>query len=201
MSIQRVLIGITGASGAIYAQSLIEHLLERTDCEVIVVASAAGRGLIAEELGTETTANDGRLAKWIRADAARLANITWLPVDDISAGPASGSYRLDAMTIVPCSMRTLAAVAGGLADNLLTRAADVCLKEGRRLVMAPREMPFNAIHLENMLKLARLGVRIVPPCPPFYHKPETIDDLVQFIVQKIMEQMGLAFEGGVRWKG
>jgi len=192
MSKPRILIGITGASGAIYAQRVLERLARAGRHEILVVVSHAGRRLLAEELGADIGDAPGEFASWLRIDRADADRLRLLPVEDIGAGPASGSFRLDAMAIVPCSMRTLAAVSSGLAGNLLTRAADVCIKENRRLVIVPRECPFSAIHLENMLRLARLGVRIVPPSPGFYRHPETLDDLVDFVVEKILGALGEA---------
>jgi len=186
MSKPRILIGITGASGALYARRVLERLAIEGRHEILVVVSHAGRRLLFEELGAEIGAPPGDFGSWLRIKTDHADGLRLLPVEDIGAGPASGSFRLDAMVIVPCSMRTLAAVSGGLADNLLTRAADVCIKESRRLVIVPRECPFSAIHLENMLRLARLGVRIVPPIPGFYRHPETLDDLVDFVVGKIL---------------
>ncbi|HNY25916.1 MAG TPA: UbiX family flavin prenyltransferase [Candidatus Sumerlaeota bacterium] len=193
MQIERVMVGITGASGAIYAHRLLRALALRPgEREILVVASKAGRRVVREELGSELPDTPDSMSAWLGLDPAPDgARWQFFPVEDIGAGPASGSYRLHTMAIVPCSMRTLAAVAGGLADNLITRAADVCLKEGRRLVLAPRECPLNALHLENMLKLARLGVRIVPPMPGFYRGPQSVEDLVQFVVERLMDQMGL----------
>jgi flavin prenyltransferase len=209
MKPSRVLVGISGASGAIYAQRLIQALCARPHLEVLLTATEAGRRLLREELGVDLAPHDPDIGRLLLASpssgtsphaSASLppgapARLSWLPVTDIGAGPASGSYALDAVAIVPCSMRTLAAVAAGLADNLLTRAADVALKEGRRLVLAPREMPLSAIHLENMLRLARLGASIVPPMPGFYRHPQTIDDLVAFVVERLIGQMGLEEKG------
>lgn len=199
MSAKKVLVGITGASGAIYGQALLVHLARQGACEVSVVISDAGQRVVRSELGVEAGCRLEDFGNWLRVTPEEAARLAWVPVSDIGAAAASGSNPLYAMAVVPCSMRTLAAVANGLADNLLTRAADVCLKEGRRLVLVPREMPLNAIHLENMLRLSRLGVRIVPPSPAFYHGPKTIDDLVRFVVQKTVEQMGLEAENPIRW--
>jgi flavin prenyltransferase len=194
-----ILIGITGASGAIYARVLLETLAVSHMGETLVVASDPGRRLLRDELGVTLGKPGGERFEWLRVAPAQREKVRLLPVEDIGAGPASGSFPLQAMAVVPCSMRTLAAIAAGLADNLLTRAADVCIKESRRLVLAPRETPLSAIHLENMLRLARCGVRIVPPMPAFYHAPQSIEDLARFVAQKIIEQMGLEFPDPVRW--
>ena len=199
MSEKPVLIGITGASGAIYARTLLETLAASCDGEILVVVSGPGRRVLREELGVTLAQPGQERFGWLGLPAAQTDKLRLLPVEDMGAGPASGTFPLRAMAVVPCSMRTLAAISAGLADNLLTRAADVCIKEGRRLVLAPRETPLSAIHLENMLRLARLGVRIVPPMPAFYQRPQTLDDLSRFVVQKIIEQMGLEFPNPVRW--
>lgn len=183
----RVIVGVTGASGAIYGFRLLE-VLKQTGCEVHAVVTANGWTVLAHECGVD------------RAAVAALADRLYA-VDDYGAAPASGSFRADAMAVAPCSMRTLAAIAGGLADNLLARAADVALKEGRRLVLVPRETPLSAVHLENMLKLARLGVRLVPACPGFYHKPRDVAALVDMLVGKVCDALGVEHDLFRRWEG
>ncbi|MBN1867210.1 UbiX family flavin prenyltransferase [Candidatus Sumerlaeota bacterium] len=202
MSGKRILVGIAGASGAIYAQRLLEFLATSTEVEeILVTISDAGRRVLAEELGVASEQQDlSDFASWLDLSPEAASRLRLLDVHDVGAGPASGTFPLDAVAIVPCSMRTLAAVAHGLADNLIARAADVAIKEGRRLVFCPRETPLSAIHLENMTRLARLGARIVAPSPAFYHHPKSVEDLVRFVVQKIVEQMGIGFPGGVRWQ-
>ena len=200
MTPQPLLIGITGASGAPYARALLEYLARKDCTDTSVIISHAGEQILRTELDLSPSADLSKFDNWLRLTPEQAARLHCLPIDDIGASPASGSNPLAAMAIVPCSMRTLAAVAHGLADNLLTRAADVCLKEGRRLVLAPRETPLSPIHLENMLHLSRLGVRIVPPISPFYHHPASIDDLIRFVTQKIVEQMGLEFDNPIRWE-
>lgn len=197
---KKLFVAITGASGAIYAKALLEHLANHSDHEILVSASEAGLRVLGAELGLMAKMADGNFGQWLNLKPESDASLQWLPANDIGAPPASGSNPLDAMAVAPCSMRTLAAIAHGLADNLITRAADVCIKEGRRLVLVPREMPLSAIHLENMLQLARLGVRIVPPCPGFYCAPRTIDDLVRSVIQRVVDQMGLELADWPRWK-
>ncbi len=183
----RVIVGITGASGAIYGWRLLEAL-GQAGHEVHAIVSPAGWAVLNQECGISP---DDIAKRVYRLYAA----------DDIGAAPASGSFRADAMVVAPCSMRTLAAIAAGLADNLLTRAADVTLKEGRKLVLVPRETPLSAIHLENMLKLARLGVRIVPACPGFYHNPQSVAALVDMLMGKVLDSLGVEHELFRRWEG
>ena len=183
----RVIIGITGASGAVYGLELLRRLQEGGH-EVHAIVSPYGWKVLKHECDAERH-HIATLADYLHAH------------DDITASVASGSFRADAMAVVPCSMRTLAAVACGLADNLLCRAADVMLKERKNLVLAVRESPLNAVHLENMLKLARLGVGIVPASPGFYHRPTSINDLVSMMVGRIMDSMGLPNDHFPRWHG
>lgn len=189
---RRIVVGVTGASGAVYAQRLLQALV-RKPLEVHLIVSRDGRQVAAHELGP-----NGRLAEAYekgggsgRHPEARLAEHA---PDDFFALPASGSFRHDGMVVVPCSMKTLAAVATGKADNLLTRAADICLKERRRLVLVPRETPLSLLHLENMLRVTRAGGVILPPAPGFYHQPRQVTDLVDFVVARILDQLGLEHE-------
>ncbi len=163
-------------------------MLHKAGCEVHAVVTAPGWDVLAQECGVG------------REEAAKRCFRLYAD-DDIGAAPASGSFRADAMVVAPCSMKTLAAVACGLADNLLTRAADVTKKEGRPLLLVPREAPLSAIHLENMLKLARIGVRIIPACPGFYHNPQDIASLVDMLVGKICDSLGVEHDLFTRWTG
>lgn len=183
----KIIVGITGASGAIYGWRLLE-VLHAAGCEAHVVVTAPGWAVLRQECGVGPE------------DAAKRV-FRLYAADDIGAAPASGSFRADAMVVAPCSMRTLAAVACGLADNLLTRAADVTIKEGRKLVLVPRETPLSAIHLENMLKLARTGVRIIPASPGFYHNPPDIASLVDMLVGKVCDSLGVEHDLYARWDG
>ncbi len=223
------IVAITGASGVIYGIRLLEVLAERK-IPVELVISDTARIVIKEELGIEW----GQADFWERGTGAIFGNqngahpLKNLPVPfihsydfhDFTAPIASGSYPTEGMVIVPCSMGTLGAIASGLSQNLIHRAADCTIKEGRKLILVPREMPLSAIHLENMLKLARLGVKIVPPMPAFYsgllrREPQVpasvpeaqdsglqkISDLVDFVAGKILDQMGISHMLYPRWVG
>ena len=181
-------VAITGASGVIYGLRLVEVLVDRK-VPVELVVSDTARIVMKEEMGSEA-----RLP-----EASRLVRIH--DFHDFTAPIASGSYPIEGMVIVPCSMGTLGAVASGLSQNLIHRAADCAIKEGRKLILVPREMPLSAIHLENMLKLARLGVKIVPPMPAFYSSQENISDLVDFVVGKVLDQMDIPHALYPRWVG
>ncbi|GGG05422.1 flavin prenyltransferase UbiX [Paenibacillus aceti] len=190
-----MVVGITGASGSIYGVKLVRTLLE-IGYDVHLVISNAGWRVIKEELG------------WNVADRARLIEeqfggytgaCIYHPINDIGASIASGSYLVEGMIIMPCSMGTLSAIANGASDNLLARAADVMMKEARPLVLVPRETPLHAIHLENMLKLARLGVRMIPAMPAFYFGPTSIDDLVAFLVGKVLDNLRIEHALFTRW--
>ncbi|MFC5467771.1 UbiX family flavin prenyltransferase [Cohnella suwonensis] len=188
---------MTGASGAIYGITLCRQLLA-FGFHVHLVVSEAGWRVLKEETGWEATRRVDVLNE--RFDGAIAdKRMTYHSLADIGASIASGSFRCEGMAIVPCSMGTLSAIASGASTNLLTRAADVTLKEGRPLLIVPRETPLNAIHLENMLKLSRLGVRIIPAMPAFYNGPRTLDDIVNFMVGKVMDGMGIEHHIYRRW--
>lgn len=192
---QRWILAMTGASGACYGVRLLD-VLSQSGAQVEVVCSEAALRVLADELDIQ--ASFSRLSSRLLLGEDRN-NIRFHNVRDIGAAPASGSTRFDGMVIAPCSMGTLAAVAHGMSQNLIQRAADVTLKEGRRLVIAPRESPLSAIHLENMLTLSRAGARIVPLMPGFYHRPAGIDELVEMMVQKLCDSMGLTIDLVPRW--
>ena len=186
-NIMKLVVGITGASGSIYALRLIE-VLRQAGHEVHAVVTDSGWQVLDYECGVSREI----LAKRV---AVLYDN------DNVGAAIASGSFRADAMVVLPCSMKTAASIAHSMSDNLLTRAADVMLKEGRKLILVPRETPMHAIHLENLLKLAQLGVRIMPAAPGFYHRPKTIEDLVDMLVGKICDQLGIDTDLFARWEG
>lgn len=195
LSPKSFVVGITGASGAVYGVRLTETLLSMGHT-VHLVVSTAGWRVFKEELGFAVTDREGFLNEMFKGYPGSLL---YHPVADIGASIASGSFRVAAMIIMPCSMGTLSAVANGTSDNLMSRAADVMLKEGRPLVLVPRETPLHAIHLENMLKLARLGVRIIPAMPAFYHGPQTMDDLIHFMVGKVLDSLDIEHQLFRRW--
>jgi len=187
------IVAITGASGVIYGIRLLDVLAEQK-IPVELVISDTAKIVIREELGIDDF-NPSNL----RGRISGLLHIH--DFHDFTAPIASGSYPTEGMVIVPCSMGTLGAIASGLSQNLIHRAADCTIKEGRKLILVPREMPLSAIHLENMLKLARLGAKIVPPMPAFYSGQQKISDLVDFVVGKILDQMDIPHMLYPRWVG
>lgn len=184
---RRIIVGVSGASGAIYAYRLIQVLAD-SGIEVHFVASKAGLEVLEYECGLTMV----QLTQMVHKI---------YDVNRIDSAIASGSFPCESMVIVPCSMKTLGSLANGIAGNLLTRAADVTLKEGRKLVLVTRETPVHAIHLENMLKLSHAGARIVPACPGFYHRPQTIEELVDMLVGKICDTLNVDNDLFERWIG
>lgn len=194
-----VTVALTGASGAQYGLRLIEALVAAGH-EVWVMVSKAAHLVIATETDTELPARPSRLAEALaERSGAAPGQIRCFAREDWMAPVASGSGAPSAMVICPCSTGTLSAVATGASNNLIERAADVALKERRRLILVPRETPLSAIHLEHMLTLSRLGVVILPAAPGFYHQPASIDDLVDFIVARILNQLGIEHRLMPRW--
>lgn len=191
----RVFLGITGASGAPYAARLLRELT-LVGCEVGVCASGSGIEVLATELyGDATLPRDDVLARLTQG----LEGVAVYRPDDYRAPYASGSAKVDGYVICPCSMATLGTIAGGAMANLVHRAASVALKEGRRLVLVPRETPLSAIHLENMLRLRNAGAVILFAAPGFYHAPKTVDDLVGFVVARVLDQLGIENTVSQRW--
>jgi len=196
---QIVTIGVTGASGAILAQKTLGLLeADARVARVHLVVTEAGQRLFTEELGI-TSGDLKQLPSRILGHPA--GKIEVLPNKDVGASIASGSYAVDAMIVIPCSMGTLGAIANGISDDLVARAADVMLKEGRKLVLCVRDTPFNRVHLENMLRAQQAGAVIMPAVPAFYHQAKTIDDLVTQYVCRVLAQMGLPQEKMYRWTG
>jgi 4-hydroxy-3-polyprenylbenzoate decarboxylase len=195
-----IIIGITGASGSIYGRKLLARLDESPEVSRIdLVISQAGVRVAGEELGVNVAGADRRVVRELLGQDSE--KVTVHSANDIGASIASGSHLSDAMVIVPCSMGSLGAIANGASRDLVHRAADVIIKEGRLLILVPRETPLNVIHLENMLKLARLGVRIIPAMPGFYHHPRTIDDLIEHFVHRLLDHLGVSHEQLTRWEG
>ncbi|GAB6168129.1 UbiX family flavin prenyltransferase [Clostridium carnis] len=188
----KIVVGITGASGSIYAKRLIEELV-LAGIQTNIVSTDTGKQVFNYELGLD-------LETWISSLKEKFNNVKLENNKNLFSGVASGSNKYDAVIIAPCSMGTLAEIANGLSKNLLCRAADVALKEGRNLVIVPRETPFNTIHLENMLKLSKVGATIIPAMPGFYHHPETMEDLVNFVVGKILDYLNIENKLFEKWE-
>lgn len=184
----RLIVAMTGATGAPLGVALLQALREINEVETHLVMSKWAKTTV--ELETPYTARE----------VAALADVCHSPADQ-AATISSGSFHTDGMIVIPCSMKTLAGIRAGYADGLIGRAADVVLKEGRKLVLVPREMPLSTIHLENMLALSRMGVAMVPPMPAWYNHPETVDDINQHIITRVMDQFGLQNPRARRWQG
>ena len=196
---QTVTVGVTGASGAVLAQKTLALLeADARVARVHLVVTETGQRLFAEELGISSGDTRQLPARILGATSQK---IEVLPNKDVGASIASGSYEVDAMIVVPCSMGTLAAIANGISDDLVARSADVMLKESRKLVLCIRDTPFSPIHLENMLRAQQGGAIIMPAVPSFYHQPKTIDDLVTQYICRVLAQIGLPQEAMYRWEG
>jgi len=198
--VKPIIVGMTGASGAAYGIRLVEVLLE-SGRRVDLVVSDPARLVIREELG-RVISHPLQTESWkpfFKTECLKLLQCH--NVRDFSAPIASGSYPVEAMVVLPCSMGTLGAIAAGISQNLIHRAADCVLKEGRNLILVPRETPLHVIHLENMLKLAKAGVRMVPAMPGFYSGASSISEMVDFLVGKVMDQLSLPHSLYPRWTG
>jgi len=194
-----IVVGVTGASGAILAQSALRVLeADARVARIHLVVTETGSRLLAHELAI-TTSDAKRLPAELIGSHAKKTEV--LSNRDVGASIASGSYAVDAMVVIPCSMGTLATIAAGTSDDLIARAADVCLKEGRRVVLCVRDTPFSRIHLENMLRAQQAGAVIMPAIPSYYHQPRTIDDLVIQYTYRVLAQMDLPQEQMYRWEG
>ena len=197
-----ITVAITGASGSIYAHRTLVHMAASGVVErVNLIVSESAETVARVELGVDLRGADAaRINEWLGLPReSKLVQVQRL--DNLAARPASGSYRQEGMVVVPCSMGTLGAIAAGLSTNLIHRAADVTLKEGRRLVLVPSESPYNIIHLENMLRLARAGAHIIPASSGFYHRPQTIEALLDHLVFRVLDHLGLPHTDQTRWKG
>lgn len=183
----RVIVGITGATGIIYGVRLLERLREASVETHLVMSRWGGRTLLHE-------------TSYTREQVEALAHVSY-PSSDMGAAISSGSFQTAGMIVAPCSAKTLAAIAHGYGDSLIHRAADVVLKERRKLVLSVREAPLSDIHLENMLKLSRMGAVILPPMPAFYTNPKSLDDIVDHTVARMLDQLGVEVPGAKRWSG
>lgn len=201
-STRPLILGITGASGLIYAVRALKHLLN-ADHTVDVVASKACQMVWQAELGITMPLDPERQAQFWRSQAEvnTAGQLRCHPWGDVGASIASGSFRAAGMVVMPCSMSTVARLAAGMSSDLLERAADVQLKEGRKLIIVPRETPFSLIHLRNLTTLAEAGARIVPAIPAWYHQPQTIEDLVDFVVARALDQVDIDCVPLNRWHG
>lgn len=198
MNVQHIFLAMTGASGSVYGLRLIEEL-QRHGCRLTVTASASGRLVCRDETGLDLSGETSAATERLCGRLGLADGIRVVAPDDLFVDAASGSAAPDAMIVAPCSMGTLARIACGISANLIERVADVMLKERRPLLLVPRETPFSEIHLENMLRLARAGARIIPAMPAFYQQPRSINDMVDFMVGKILDQLGIEHELFRRW--
>lgn len=189
----KYIVGITGASGSIYGIRLIEELIKQEN-EVYIVITENGRKVLEFEV-------EMNFEQWVQNINKNNEKVKLCAVDDMFSVIASGSFKIDGMVIVPCSMGTLSKISGGTSDNLLIRAADVMIKEKRKLILVPRETPLSSIHLKNMLFLSNLNVMIVPPMPAFYHKPKTVEDIVNTTVGRILVSLNVDSKIHHEWSG
>ncbi len=183
-----IIVGISGATGIIYAINLLRALKDRDNVDTHLIMSDWAK----ENLKIETN--------YTLEEVESLATVVY-DNKNLGAKTSSGSFITDGMVIVPCSMKTLSSIANGYDDNLISRTAGVMIKEGRKLILSPRETPLSAIHIENMLKLSRIGVRMVPPMPAFYNHPQSIEDMINHHVMKILDQLGINVDNAKRWQG
>lgn len=190
---KKIILGLTGASGSIYFLRLAQRLLQQ-EIQLHVIASAQGEKVLHYETGVTL---EDQVKSWRQSGA----NILLEDNSNLFSAAASGSSRFDAMAIVPCSMSTLAMLAHGMTQTLLTRAADVMIKERRKLVLVPRETPLSTVHLKNMTELSQLGATILPAMPGFYNKPQSMDDLIDFVVGKTLDAMEIENDCYKRWEG
>jgi 4-hydroxy-3-polyprenylbenzoate decarboxylase len=195
MSTGRLVVGVTGASGAIYAQRFLRQAARHYQ-EIYLILSEQAVQVASTELGVQLDKKAFSTATWLGPE---YSQIRLLDDKDYFTPPASGSFRHDGMVIVPCSMGTAGRVANGISDDLLTRAADVCLKEHRQLIVVPREMPMNAIMLRNLTTLAEAGATVLPACPAWYQRPKSLDELADTVVGRILQSLGIEHDLSKEW--
>lgn len=195
-------VAVTGASGTIYAKRTLQLLAASGVVETVNLIISGTAEVVAQvETGSNIrNADAAKINDWLGLDASSKVIRYWR-LDNFAARPSSGSYKQAGMIIVPCSMGTLGSIASGAGTNLVHRAADVCLKERRKLVIVPRETPYSSIHLENMLKLSQAGAVVMPASPGFYHKPKTIDELVEHLCFRILDQFDIPHPSHSAWTG
>jgi 4-hydroxy-3-polyprenylbenzoate decarboxylase len=196
---KRIILGVTGASGAIFARRTLQMLEGDARVEIIhLVISGSGLKLLRDELDLDVS-QSAQIASALAAQKTRKTE--YLRDSDIGASIASGSYRVEGMVVIPCTTGCLAQIAAGISDTLIERAADVCMKEGHKLILAVRDAPFNRVHLENMLRAQAAGAVIFPIIPAFYHRPRTLDDLVTQFCCRILAHLDLEQAEQFRWEG
>lgn len=184
---KKIIVGITGASGFVYALRLIAHL-KAAEVQIHLLLTDAAQITRDQEVGVSL------------ADLKKQVDV-YHPIQDVGANIASGSFHHDGMVIVPCSMNTLAELSCGISNNLLTRAADVCLKERRTLIVMPRETPLHRVHLQNMMTLSELGAIVYPPMPAFYHRPQTLEEMIDQTLGRVLSMLGIEQQLTPAWQG
>jgi 4-hydroxy-3-polyprenylbenzoate decarboxylase len=194
---KKYILAITGATGPVVGLRVLRELARTAEVHMLI--SGQSFSIIHDETGVDLHGGSVEEIRERLQEFAGSVHVLYYDERDFEAPIASGSFMTDGMFVVPCSMKTLSGISNGYSNSLVERAADVTMKEGRPLLLSPREMPFSAIHLENMLKLARLGVKIVPPVAGFYHGPQNLDDMVDFFAGKILDAMGVEHEIYRRW--
>ncbi|MCW8891823.1 MAG: UbiX family flavin prenyltransferase [Deltaproteobacteria bacterium] len=195
---KNIVVGITGASGSIYGLRLVDELL-RAEHQVAILLTNAGRQVLAFETGLALAETPQECLEQLKEYYQQAEKLIHYGLDDFFSPVASGSSAPDAVVICPCSMGTAGRIAAGLSDNLLERVADVALKEQKKLLLVPRETPFNQIHLENLLRLSQAGAQILPAMPAFYQRPRSVEDLVNFVVGKVLDNLGVEHQLFKRW--
>ncbi|MEW6607981.1 MAG: flavin prenyltransferase UbiX [bacterium] len=193
----KIIVAITGASGIIYAKRLLELLVQQKQIEILLTLSKNSILTIEDELNLKVDLKKFKPEDLLGKEGK---SISYFHCEDLSPDFISGSNYFDAFVIIPCSMGTLGRIAAGLSDNLIGRTADVALKEQRKFILVPRETPLNYIHLRNMLELVQAGAVILPACPGFYHHPKTINDLVDFLVSRVLDHLGIKTNVVIKWK-
>jgi len=195
---KQIVVAITGASGSVYGMRLVEELLN-AECRVSLLLTRSGLDVLRYETGLAWQGSVAERLAQMRDHFGANSRLEHYGEDDLFAPVASGSSAPDAVVVCPCSMGTAGRIAAGLGSNLVERVADVALKERRELILVPRETPFNRIHLENLLRLSQAGAHILPAMPAFYHRPQSIDELVDFVVGKVLDALGLEHKLFTRW--